>query len=66
MKVAWALTIGIILIVLGMLFYPTLNGYIHNVDRTGFLPLLSSMIILLPYGFLGFVVYAVVKKRGSP
>jgi hypothetical protein len=66
MKAAWAITLGIILIVLGMLFYPTLNGYIHAVDRTGFLPLLSSMVVLLPYGFLFFVVYAIVKKRGTP
>ena len=65
MKTAYWLTLGGILVVLGMLFYPTLHGYITGVDRTGMLPLLSSAVTLLPYGFLGFVVYAIFKKKNA-
>lgn len=65
MKVAYFLTLAVILIVLGMLFFPSLHGVILGTDRTGMLPLLSASITILPWAFLGFVVYAIFHKRAS-
>ena len=63
MKAFYFIVIAVILLVLGMLFYPSLHLFIGGVDRTGFLPLLSSAVVFLPYVFLFFVVYGIMRAR---
>jgi len=53
------ITVAILLLVFGMLTYPTVRTIVGNTDTTGFVPLLAAAVTLLPYGFLGFAVYAV-------
>ncbi len=65
MRTYYIIVVGILLVVFGMLLYPTLHIVIGGVDLTGFLPLTASATILLPYAFLGFVVYAIVKLSGK-
>ena len=62
MKPAYFIAIAVIVVVVGMLTYPSLHGFVGTVDRTGFLPILSAAITFLPYAFLLFVVYAIFKR----
>jgi len=51
-------------IVMGMLLFPSLHLIVGGIDMTGWYPILKSAVTLLPWGFLGFIVYAIVKMRG--
>lgn len=61
MRTAYILTIAGLLIVIGMLMYPTLHFMNGLVDTTGFVPLLKMAVAILPYAFLGFIGYAIFQ-----
>ena len=61
LRTFYVVIIGGMLLVLGMLFYPSLHDIVGVVDRTGFLPLLSTSLIVLPYVFLGFILYGILR-----
>jgi hypothetical protein len=63
MRLFYAIIIGGILVVLGLLFYPSIHLITGAVDTTGFLPLLSAGVAFMPYAFLGFMVYAVIQLK---
>ena len=65
MRAFYAIVITGILIVLGMLFFPTVNYVSGLVDTTGWLPLTKAGLALMPYVFLGFVAWGIyqLKKR---
>ena len=67
MRTFYILVISVALVVLGLVFYPSLHIVIEGANvtvGTGFLPLTAAAVTLLPYAFLGFVVYALFKLRG--
>ncbi len=67
MRTAYVIVISIMLVVLGLVFYPSLHSVVSNANVTvagGFLPLVAMAVTLLPYAFLGFIVYAIFKTRG--
>ena len=49
------------LIIFGILLYPTLHSMVGDVSTTGFLPLTTDAVILMPYAFMGFVFYLIMK-----
>ncbi len=59
MRAYYFIIISVVLVVLGMLFYPSLHLIIDATPTAGFLPLLSAGTAMLPYAFLAFVVYAI-------
>ncbi len=61
MRLYYIAIICVIVIVLGMLFYPTVHGVIVTTNTTGFLPLTAGATTLLSYAFLGFVLYAIIQ-----
>ena len=61
MRLYYILVICGILVVIGLLMYPTLHRLIGNVEITGFLPLTKAAVILIPYAFLGFIIYAILQ-----
>lgn len=65
MRTFYIIVIGGILVVLGLLFYPSVHIVVGATDTTGFLPLLSGAVAFMPYAFLGFMIYAVIKLRGK-
>lgn len=67
MRNYYVIVVATLLVVFGMLLYPTVHfaisggtGY-SGLDKTGFLPLTAAAVTLLPYAFLGFVIYAIIK-----
>jgi hypothetical protein len=57
--------IGAVVIVLGMLFYPTVHTNWDGIDVTGFIPLVQSGMVILSYGFIPLIVYLIyahIKK----
>ena len=61
MRTAWVLTIGGLLVVFALLFFPTVNTQNSQVNMTEWLPLTKAAGTFLPYAFLGFAVYAIMK-----
>ncbi len=61
MKLAYFIAIAVILVVLGMLFFPSLHLSVGNVTTTGWLPLTIAAKTFLPYAFLLFVIYGVFR-----
>ncbi len=59
MRNAWVIVSIMLLVVVGLLLFPTAHIIIDAVDTTGQLPLVTSSIKLLPYAFLTFIVYAI-------
>ncbi len=62
MKTFYAIVIGGMMAVLAMLTYPTLSGFVSVTDTSSFLPLVTAAFTLLPYAFLGIVIYAMIRK----
>ena len=62
MKGSYLVVIALVLVVIGMLLYPSLHDLIGGVDTTGYLPLLKAAVISMPYLFLGFIVYAIIQQ----
>lgn len=56
------LVIGL-LVVMALVMFPTVNWGVHNIDMTGFLPLFAMATTLLPYAFVGVVVYIILRLR---
>lgn len=57
--------IAFLVLILGMLFFPTVNTNVSGIDVTGFTALEKAGMALLPYIFLGLMVYIIfahVKK----
>ena len=54
-------SVALVLVVIGLLLYPSIHTLVGLVDTTGFLPLTIASIAALPYIFLGFIVYAILK-----
>lgn len=52
-------TIAFLVVVLGMLFYPTIHTNISGIDVTGFTDLEKAGMVILSYGFIFFIVYLV-------
>ena len=61
MRSFYIIVISVMLIVLGMLFYPTVHTMVGGADTTGFLPLTTASLTFLPYAFLAFILYAIFK-----
>ncbi len=68
MRTYYIIVVSVLLVVLGMLSYPTIHNVVISQNVTdpakGFLPLTSSAVTLLPYAFLGFIAYAIIKLSG--
>lgn len=67
MRTYYIIIVSGLLVVFGLLFFPTLNIVVGSVNVTaaaGFLPLTGAAVTLLPYAFLGFIVYAIIKLSG--
>ncbi len=72
MRTYYIIVVSVLLVVFGLLFYPTLHLVVGNVDvstvptptHIPFLPLTASAVTLLPYAFFGFVVYIIIKLSG--
>lgn len=66
MRAFYLVVIAIMLVVIGMLFYPPLREVFGYVDTSGFLPLTEAAVTFMPYVFLLFIVYGIVKQaRGG-
>ena len=68
MRTFYIITIGVVLVVFGLLLYPTLNKVVGSVNVSvgaGFLPLTAAAVKLLPYAFLGFIGYIIIKMSGK-
>ncbi len=50
-----------LVVILGLLFYPTIHLINGVVDLTNFLPLTAMATVAIPYVFLVIVAYAVFK-----
>jgi hypothetical protein len=63
LKTAYVVAVSGILVVLGLLFYPTVNTMVGGaVDAgSGWLDLTVAGVTVLPYFFLAVVVYAIIK-----
>lgn len=59
MRGAYIFAVALVLVVLGMLFFPTIHSMIGNFDLSSELPLTQFAIILLPFAFLFFVYWAI-------
>lgn len=59
MRGAYIFAVGLILVVLGFLLFPTVHGFIGGLDLSSQLPLTQFAIILLPFAFLFFVYWAI-------
>ncbi len=65
MRTTYFIVIAGLLVVLGLLLYPTIHYVNGLVDTTGWLPLTAAAKTVLPYMFLGFVIYAIIHMRGG-
>ena len=65
MRTYYFIVISVLLVVFGVLLYPTIHLVVGFVDTTGFLPLTKAATIALPYIFLAFIGWAIfqMKKR---
>jgi hypothetical protein len=61
MKNAYLITIVGMVVIMGMMFYPTVRTVIGNVDSTGWLPIVTMAKTALPYAFLGLVIYGIYR-----
>lgn len=61
MKLFYLLVAGGVIVVIGLLLFPTVNGMVDLADVSACLPLIQSAKAGLPYAFLGFVFYAIWK-----
>lgn len=64
-KIFLALVIAAAVIIIGMLLYPTVHWNWININVTGFIPMVKAGMVVLSYGFLFFIAYAIyhaVKK----
>ncbi len=49
------------LVIFGILLYPSLHSLNSTVDTTGFLPLTKAAVYFIPYAFLLFIFYLINK-----
>ncbi len=72
MKTLYLWVVSGLLVVMGMLLYPTLHLNVSSANTssmladgtiTNFLPLTTFAMVVLPYAFLGLIVYAVIQSR---
>ncbi len=59
MRNAWVIVSIVMVVVIGLLSFPTVHLLIDAVDTTGQLPLVASAVTFLPYAFLLFIIYAI-------
>lgn len=60
-----AVVIAAVVIVLGMMFYPTIHANWAGIDVSDKIPIVQGGMVILSYGFLFFIGYAIyhaVKK----
>jgi len=66
MRTYYIVIISGLLVVFALLFFPTIHLNVGTyVDKTDWLPLTAFGATLIPYAFLGFVVYAIYKLAKS-
>jgi len=61
-----ALVVAFMVIIIGMLFYPTTHTMVSAIDVTSFTDLEKAGMVLLSYGliiFMVYIVYAHIIKR---
>lgn len=61
MKLFIILSVTMVLIVIGLLLYPSIRLLVGYIDTTGFLPLTAAAVTAFPYIFLLFIVYAIMR-----
>ena len=61
MRTAYVLTVAGILVVVALLIFPNLSVANAGVNMTEWLPLTKSAGTFLPYAFLLFVVYVIMR-----
>jgi hypothetical protein len=61
MRTFYIFVIGGIILVLMLLFFPTVNKMVGSVNVGGFLPLLAAATTFLPYAFIGLAIYGIFK-----
>lgn len=64
-KFVFAGVVAFVVIIIGMLFYPTIHTNVSAIDVTGFTDLEKAGMVILSYGFIFFMAYLVwahVKK----
>ena len=52
-----------ILIVIALVLFPFVHLGTSSVDTTGFLPINISILALLPYAFVGALIYVIIKMK---
>lgn len=58
-KYAFWGTVAFLVIIIGMLFYPTVHTNFSGIDVTDFTDLEKAGMVILSYAFIGFMVYIV-------
>jgi hypothetical protein len=53
-------TVAFLVIILGMLFYPTVHANWSGIDVTGFIDLEKAGMVIMSYAFIFFFVYLVL------
>jgi len=57
--------IAMVLIPIGLLLYPTVRSIVSSTDMSAWLPLTQAAVTLLPYAFLFFIIYALIRQAKS-
>jgi hypothetical protein len=61
MRTFYIFVIGGIILVLMLMFFPTVNKMTGLVDISGFLPIIGAATTMLPYAFIGLAIYGIFK-----
>lgn len=62
MRGYYIFVIAMVVVAVGMLLYPTIKDMYGYVDTTGWLPLVTAGFTLIPYAFIGFIIYAIIQR----
>jgi hypothetical protein len=55
-----AAVVSAAVIIIGMLFYPTVHFNYDGIDVSSFIPIVQAGMVILSYGFIFFVAYLVI------
>jgi hypothetical protein len=52
-----------LLLIMALVLFPTVRWATSSINMTGFLPLFAMVTVMLPYIFVGLVIWFVVKNK---
>ncbi len=64
-KIFFIFVVGFVVVIIGMLLYPTVHYNWAGIDVTGYTDLEKAGMVILSYGFLfwiGYSVYSYIKR----